>query len=406
MKKGKGAKSSSENEPHPPRFNKLIRNISDTVSESYVKSLIGFKDYIYEINYTKDSKLQKINSKFHRHSKLYLITFPPSLKTIDSSSFSGMNYLFQIQFLKNDDNENFLETIEDRALKDTDIESITMPINIVNIGSNCFPKCLKAIEFEKGAPKLQSIGNTTFSKTQLESFKMPLNIAPFLNSHNVFLQCHKLNELIFDSYINKDDSPTIKPEDEESKINNETGITEKAMSLLGNESNVENESTLDLANSFLISQIPTLKTLEVFTSNLNYFHFFNTPNLTSIKIPKSDNGEYIKNKGCLYTKDKKKLIVAERNIKTITILADCQVISNYALNVKSLEKVSFEKNSELKEISWFAFAESNIKKLAIPDSVCLINYGAFYNCKKLESINIPNSLNTLNYATFSFSNLK
>ncbi|KAK8835883.1 hypothetical protein M9Y10_040261 [Tritrichomonas musculus] len=158
------------------------------------------------------------------------------------------------------------------------------------------------------------------------------------------------------------------------------------------------------AKSLLLSQM-NLENLEVFNSNLNKFYFYNTPNLVNISIPKSDNGRYEKIEGCLYTKRMKKLIVAERNIKCAVINAKCKIITNYALSFESLEKVDFERNSEIQEISFFAFSKSNIKSLTVPDDVKVIDYCAFYECSKLESVTLPSSLNYLDFFTFSYSNL-
>lgn len=101
----------------------------------------------------------------------------------------------------------------------------------------------------------------------------------------------------------------------------------------------------------------------------------------------------------------KKLIVAERNIKCAVINANCKIITNYALSFESLEKVDFERNSEIQEISFFAFSKSNIKSLTVPDDVKVIDYCAFYECSKLESVTLPSSLNYLDFFTFSYSNL-
>lgn len=164
------------------------------------------------------------------------------------------------------------------------------------------------------------------------------------------------------------------------------------------------DNSQDFASSCLISQTK-IERLEVYNSNLNYFYFFNTPNLTSIIVSEGENSRYVKLNGCLYTKDKEKLIVAERNIKNAVINSECKIITNFAFNVKSIEKVSFEKSSQLQEISFFAFSESQIINIDVPNSVDLIDYGAFFKCEKLESINIPLSINSIDYFTFSFTKL-
>ena len=404
-------------------FSIQTRDLSDTISETYVKSLIGLPDYIYERNYSKESKLQKIGHESFQNRNLYSITFPPSLTTILPKAMDKLRYLFQITFLKSDINENFLEDIGDSALRNTDIDLIDIPENIRKIGKYCFPKTLKQINFENGAPHLTYIGNNAFNNTQLETIQIPLNITPFCQAKNIFSQCKLLKKIIFDSYINKNDPPAIDYEDNkeiekrvllkrleyEDRLNiaQDTDINIKITDLEAEigDPYFDSKAPLDFAQYMMLSQT-NLTNLEVFISNLNKFYFYNTPNLITITIPAKKDGRYIKQKGCLYTKDKRKLIVAERNIKNVTILANCQVITNYALNIQTLEKVSFEKNSELQEISSFAFAESNIKKLIIPDSVNFISHGAFYGCVNLESINVPTSLNVLDIATFSYSKLK
>ena len=118
---------------------------------------------------------------------------------------------------------------------------------------------------------------------------------------------------------------------------------------------------------------------------MNYFYFYNTPNLNSIVIPQNNDANFIIHQGCIYTEDKKKLIVAKRNITDSIICANCKIISNYAFNVKCLQNVSFENKSELKEISFLAFYDSQIKNINLPNGVDFIDYGAFYKCKQLEN---------------------
>ncbi|KAK8837595.1 hypothetical protein M9Y10_036126 [Tritrichomonas musculus] len=373
--------------PPEPQCIELVHNQEKHVAEFDLKSItiitkFCFKkllfDYLYEINFPIGSKLKEII--YLMAPNLYSITIPGNLTIIDSNSFKKCEFLQQITFIKNIDGKSKLSFIGDQAFNHTIIQSLTIPDSIKEIGSNCFPPTLKEINFENGAPYLEKVHDEAFKNTQIQSLNMPLNIKPFINSQKVFSGCKKLKKIIFDNFVNKDEPA---PHEIES----------------------EDEETKDLALSTMLSYTKIEK-LELFSSNINYFWFENTPNLTEIIIPKSDNSNFFKQDGCLYTRSKKKLIVAERNVKSANICQECQIITNFAFNVKSLEKVSFDKNSQLKKISFFAFHESNIKNIEIPDTVADIEIGAFLMCKNLESANIPRSLNLLNFGTFAFTKLR
>ena len=409
--------SEIEGSPNLP-FTKLTRDKDDLSSETYVKSLHNFNDYIYDIRFNKDSPLETINPKYINYPHLYSITLPPSLITIKPGSFQRCLDLFQVIFLKNDDNENLLKYIGKYAFRGTSLESITITANVQQIGDYCFPTSLKSIVFEENARNLEKIGNHAFDGAQFETFFMPSNTKPFLNSDCIFKDCKQLHTIVFDRSVNKDEpAPTDREEEDEfesmpEKKENFFKKYHRYEAMSGRfcgyyeEEDIESYDipSYDPARSYMFSGIK-LEKLEIFSSKINNFFFSNTPYLTMIEIPSKENSRYVKERGILYTKNQKKLIVAERNIKDATIPSKCKIISNYAFNFDSFEKVSFEKNSELEEISVFAFSESNIKKLTIPDSVDNINLAAFYKCRLLESVNLPNSLRKVGQISFSFTKL-
>mgnify|MGYP001086229176 CR=1 FL=1 len=113
-------KAETKTSPKLP-FKKLIRSKTDTISEVYVKSLTDKPDYIYEIDFSKDSKLENISSSSFTNKKIYSVIFPPNLKSILVDSMRDFNYLFQVTFLKDENDENFLESIGSSAFLNTDI---------------------------------------------------------------------------------------------------------------------------------------------------------------------------------------------------------------------------------------------------------------------------------------------
>ena len=422
----------SEKDFPPPeeQFIERVRNNTDQIDESEVKSLRSlnkyffhamFPDYIYELNFPKDCKLEEIDyfslNSPDSISHYYSIKFPPSLKEIKENALKKCIYLKQIIFLKNDDDNSSLEIIGDKAFTNTIIESIIIPENIKEIGSQCFPCSLNTISFEKGAPKLEKLGDRTFSNTNIETFSMPLNIKPFVDAKCVFFKSKRLKSIIFDGYIQNETVFESNDESEELEERNESKsqFREFIQKIEGSDINDERLSNYllenlserksrDFAKSAMLSQTK-IESLSVFASNLNHFYFYNTPRLNDISVVEKEGCMYAKHDGCLYSNDMKKLIVAERNIKEAKIDSKCEIIMNYAFNIECLEKVSFEKNSELQEISLFAFAESSIKSVSIPETVNLIDYGAFFKCTKLENVNIPPSLEILSAVTFANTNL-
>lgn len=62
-------------------------------------------------------------------------------------------------------------------------------------------------------------------------------------------------------------------------------------------------------------------------------------------------------------------------------------IDNVSYNVRKIGGYAFKGCSSLKEIN-------------IPNSINVIEYGAFYSCEFLEKVNLPNSINEIQYETF------
>lgn len=65
----------------------------------------------------------------------------------------------------------------------------------------------------------------------------------------------------------------------------------------------------------------------------------------------------------------------------------------------ALEEVTLDRG--IKKITQFAFSETALKSIVIPETVTTIEYYAFYNCKSLQSIVIPSSVtNDIDYGVF------
>lgn len=64
----------------------------------------------------------------------------------------------------------------------------------------------------------------------------------------------------------------------------------------------------------------------------------------------------------------------------------------------ALENVVLDRG--IKSIIQFAFKETALKSIVIPETVTRIEYYAFYNCKSLQSIVIPSSVTNIDYGVF------
>jgi hypothetical protein len=77
----------------------------------------------------------------------------------------------------------------------------------------------------------------------------------------------------------------------------------------------------------------------------------------------------------------------QRGLKNIVIAASVEVISQCAfLDCESLETVTFEAGSAVREIREYALEQSGLKSIAIPASVGVIGEAAFRGCESLASV--------------------
>jgi len=70
----------------------------------------------------------------------------------------------------------------------------------------------------------------------------------------------------------------------------------------------------------------------------------------------------------------------------------------YLQGCTALEEVTLDRGIE--KITQFAFSETALKSIVIPETVTTIEYYAFYDCKSLQSIVIPSSVTNIDYGVF------
>jgi len=99
---------------------------------------------------------------------------------------------------------------------------------------------------------------------------------------------------------------------------------------------------------------------------------------------------------------------ARSAIRNVTIPDSVEVIEHGAFEgCKNLISVNFGANSRLNSIDVFAFWESGIRSITIPDSVEAIHQSAFFDCKNLMSVNFGENsrLNYIGRSAFTCSSI-
>jgi hypothetical protein len=156
-----------------------------------------------------------------------------------------------------------------------------------------------------------------------------------------------------------------------------------------------------------------------------------------------DNPKYSSFDGCLYTKDKKRLILSPNRTEPLYIVEGCEIISSYAFFQRRVGKIVFPKtlkrfehsalcncyidadelvipNIEFEDGEWFnatilppivklegmsaledgAFAYSTFGAMSLPNTLTEIGDWAFYNCN-MNRIYIPKTVKSLGENVFA-----
>ncbi len=115
------------------------------------------------------------------------------------------------------------------------------------------------------------------------------------------------------------------------------------------------------------------------------------------------NKSYITVNGIIYSKDKKEIVKypMAKEGTAFSVPAGAEVIGALAFyGCKSLVKITLP--DSVKEIGASAFSLSGIKTIAVPDGVKEIGFNAFSTCEALTEVTLPGTLTVINM--FAFDN--
>lgn len=414
----------------------------------------AFKDSgIMSINIP--SKLENINERvFSGCSNLITVSFAEDalLKLVGNYAFENCTLLQSIEL------PDSVTTIGTRALSGTHLTDVIIPASVTTIGTSAFEFCwnLETVTFEEGC-QLTTIGASAFASCSgIGRFTIPASVISI--GVNVFADNHGgivKETLTFEQPIgwHTEDDRVVYPEDLYDTIMEGYAIVNVAIDInvvMDDDSNqtYKVDPSLDIGTSLnysnfyyttqgllysdssrmeivdLDSEIITVNgtILYAFKATVTALEYEWDSTLNGFKIRYSTEGittipnvvvplKY--NDG---TKDGYIVAVDElgfsptTNIRSVALPNSLKVIGNSAfLGCTNLQGITLERGNQLQTIGDAAFEDSGILGIvirlvstsAIPENVTTIGYGAFANCGNLQSITISASVQELGEEAFN-----
>jgi hypothetical protein len=338
-------------------------NIEDIIFKG-TSNIQSIGDYAFFSTYYKDTTkmhfsndgeiiLDNINSigkyAFEYCKYLKNITIGGNIEKIDEECFcsSGLQNV-------NITNNN-LKSIERSAFYNcTELESINLPDSIISISRYAFRNCTE-LRYINLSNNIIHIDEYAFNNCRnLSSINIPSNNNFTSIDNSVFAGCSGLTSVNIPSNV--------------------TAIGDSAFA------SCTNLSTINISNN-----------IAIIDSNA----FSNCTNLENIIIQDTINNNY-DNKGYIGR-------YAFRNcnlLKSITIPKSIYGIKSNAFS-SSIEEINFQDNSNLKEISNEAFADTNIESIYLPDGIETLGDIIFFNCANLKEVSIPGTVKEIKYQLFT-----
>ena len=410
------------------------------IIKSFEKS--AFSSYgIKSINFPNDSEVRVFECKSigsNSLSSIEYIKIPASVEELKEGWCCCLEKLVKVEI--SPDNQHFKmnenkciigktkkeqENFDKLIFAVRDIEEITIPSYITQIGSYCFENCTKLTKITyQDDNQIQSIGKRSFSSTSIKHIKIPSNITiieeeTFSNSliesitipsnvtiinEKAFYQCSKLTtiEIPSDSKLQTIGNYAFSSTSIESiKIPSNVNIIGKfafldcsKLSII----DIPSDSKIQTIGNYAFSPSDHINDLYNL-NNHDKISFLNEAKIAAIRsfgVPSRNN--FIE-----------KLAFYSSSIETIKIPFNIIKIDDFAFaGCSNLSKVEIQPNSQLKTIGKYAFSSSSIESLIIPINVTTIEEGAFNDCKKLSTIIIANDhkLQVIGKKAFSFSSIK
>ena len=346
---------------------------------------------------------------FYGNKSIDSITISNNVEVIGKSAFEGCKLRYAYI-----NNANNLREIQDKAFKDSGLESIAFPTSIYRINDEVFANCksLGSVSFNNST-SLYYIGNRAFENCKYIS-SINLSKCKSLGDigNEAFIECTGLGTINLPETLKVINDRAFKGCTKISQIKCNT-----ALEVLGNGA-FENCSSLKgvTLNDSLISigsnafKGSNLDKIEIPASVKDMFGSLSNSSISTVVL---NNKESIV-KGAFYNTSNVENLTIQDSIKKIESCAFYKAsnLKNITINNDEEETIktsleNFTLPSNVNEIEYNAFRDcSDIKKLSYSDKLYTIGNEAFENCISLSGINETNdkssfkSVKTIGSKTF------
>lgn len=412
----------SKTNEYQVNFDKLIfarRDIEEAIIPNQIKIIGSFSfsrcNQLKSIDFQPNSQLKSIQKEAISCSQIETISLPSTIEELEEGWCFYSPKLTKI--ILSPLNPHFLYTKEkilikkfDQANNDIivfasrDIEEVIIPSCIKRIASNSFSHCklLKKLTFSNDS-HLESIGKEAFSYSTIDKINIPPSVTKIEEA--AFSGCRlKLIEFPQKLKLDKIDQKLFNFSSIE-KVSIPSKVTRICQNAFSNchklnviEFSEDSELNSIEKNAFYETNLKSL----FFASNVSVLEegwCHCTRFLSKISVsPKNRYIKIIDNK-LLFTKSDTKLEVFDkfsfacRDVKKVAIPSEVKIIEPYSFSdCHKLKTVEFSPDSRLNLIGKSSFHSSEIERIEIPSRVSQIEDDAFIDCFFLKVVTFsPNS---------------
>ncbi|AUW37073.1 hypothetical protein C1937_01235 [Metamycoplasma hominis] len=302
------------------------------------------------------------------------------------------------------------------AFKYTNIESITIPGSVKEIGQLAFSGCknLKEVILNEG---LEKIGAYAFDYTNIESITIPGSVKEigtwafnFSKISHISINSNNKNLEIKDNFlIDKNNKKILAYLDKKTtKVTIPSSIKEVGEGAFYGCRNLKevilNEGLEKIgAYAFDYTNIESI-TIPGSVKEIGTWAF-NFSIISHISINSNNKNFEIKDNFFIDKNNKKILAYLDKKTTKVTIPSSIKEIGEGAFSgCRSLEEVFL--NEGLEKIGAYAFDYTNIKSITIPGSVKEIGQRAFSNCQNLKEVILNEGLEKIGAGAFNHTNIE
>lgn len=338
------------------------------------------------LTFEKDSKLKRIGREAFTSNFLKNIEIPSSVELLEDGWIGERkNQLtvkihpenkfykslddFLIVGKSNPDNDEY----DVLVVANSDISEVFIPSSIKIIGSFAFNNCSNFLEVKfQNDSKLEIIGKSAFSMTQINSIKIPASVKQI--GKHAFYSCRKLKSIDFDENSKLEKMPK--------KILVRSGI--ESLTIPKNVEIFEDKWNKDAYH---------LKDLNISKENQNLSYL-------------DDKHKIVIGKTNLMKDEFDVLIFSSVSIQQAFIPSTIKYIKPYAFaNCNKLKNIEFSEDTKIEtfEHSLFIFC-TNLERIKIPSSVKHICSQCFFACTNLNTVEIHTNSQLETIGRFAFFN--